>query len=69
MNTSKSAIGLQSLCDAIKTMNGRLTHLHLAHNRLAGMPQIIEALAVCIITAAMILSIYYLYSSRIIVQT
>lgn len=46
MNTSKSAIGLQSLCDAIKTMNGRLTHLHLAHNRLAGMPQIIEALAV-----------------------
>lgn len=57
MNTSKSAIGLQSLCDAIKTMNGRLTHLHLAHNRLAGMPQIIEALAVSIINAAMILTL------------
>lgn len=46
MNTSKSAVGLQSLCTAIQTMNERLTHLYLAHNRLAGIPQIVTALSV-----------------------
>ncbi|XP_055921159.1 F-box/LRR-repeat protein 6 [Eupeodes corollae] len=45
MNASKSAVGLQSLCNSLQTINGRLTHLHLAHNRLAGIPQILTILA------------------------
>ncbi|XP_011178799.2 F-box/LRR-repeat protein 6 isoform X2 [Zeugodacus cucurbitae] len=45
MNASKSAVGPQSLCNALQTMNSRLTHLYLAHNRLAGIPQIVATLA------------------------
>ncbi|XP_054737432.1 uncharacterized protein LOC129243958 isoform X1 [Anastrepha obliqua] len=45
MNASKSAVGPQSLCIALRTMNSRLTHLYLAHNRLAGIPQIVSTLA------------------------
>ncbi|XP_017472889.1 PREDICTED: uncharacterized protein LOC108363881 isoform X2 [Rhagoletis zephyria] len=45
INASKSAVGPQSLCSALKTMNGRLTHLYLAHNRLAGIPHVIKTLA------------------------
>ncbi|XP_037949411.1 uncharacterized protein LOC119681830 [Teleopsis dalmanni] len=45
MNASKSAVGLQSLCTALQTMNKRLTHLYLAHNRLAGIPQIVNILS------------------------
>ncbi|ALC41483.1 fbl6, partial [Drosophila busckii] len=45
MNASKSAVGVISLCNALQTMGSRLTHLHLAHNRLAGIPQIVSVLA------------------------
>ncbi|CAD7077383.1 unnamed protein product [Hermetia illucens] len=45
MNSNKSAVGLQSLCNAIQVIDGRLTHLHLAHNRLAGIPQIVKTLS------------------------
>ncbi|CAD7013392.1 unnamed protein product [Ceratitis capitata] len=45
MNASKSAVGPQSLCNALQTMGDRLTHLYLAHNRLAGIPQIVATLA------------------------
>uniref|UniRef100_A0A0K8VVI4 F-box/LRR-repeat protein 6 n=1 Tax=Bactrocera latifrons TaxID=174628 RepID=A0A0K8VVI4_BACLA len=45
MNASKSAVGPQSLCNALQIMNKRLTHLYLAHNRLAGIPQIVATLA------------------------
>jgi F-box/leucine-rich repeat protein 6 len=44
MNTSKTAVGLQSLVTAIEKFNERLTHLNLAHNRLSGIPQITVAL-------------------------
>lgn len=44
MNTSKTAVGLQSLVNAIEKMNERLTHLNLADNRLSGIPQITQAL-------------------------
>lgn len=46
MNASKSAVGLQSLCHALNTLNQRLTHLYLAHNRLSGIPHLVNALAV-----------------------
>nr|XP_014088582.1 uncharacterized protein LOC106616449 [Bactrocera oleae]XP_014088585.1 uncharacterized protein LOC106616449 [Bactrocera oleae]XP_014088586.1 uncharacterized protein LOC106616449 [Bactrocera oleae]XP_036218747.1 uncharacterized protein LOC106616449 [Bactrocera oleae]XP_036218748.1 uncharacterized protein LOC106616449 [Bactrocera oleae]XP_036218749.1 uncharacterized protein LOC106616449 [Bactrocera oleae]XP_036218750.1 uncharacterized protein LOC106616449 [Bactrocera oleae]XP_036218751.1 unc len=45
MNASKSAVGPQSLCNALQIINKRLTHLYLAHNRLAGIPQIVATLA------------------------
>ncbi|XP_030386648.1 F-box/LRR-repeat protein 6 [Scaptodrosophila lebanonensis] len=45
MNASKSAVGVNSLCNALQTMGSRLTHLHLAHNRLAGIPQIVSILS------------------------
>jgi F-box/leucine-rich repeat protein 6 len=44
MNTSKTAVGLQSLVNAIEKLNTRLTHLNLADNRLSGIPQITQAL-------------------------
>ena len=44
MNTSKTAVGLQSLVNAIEKMKDRLTHLNLADNRLSGVPQITQAL-------------------------
>lgn len=44
--TNKSTVSLQSLCHAIQTMGEKLTHLHLAHNKLAGVPQIVTALSV-----------------------
>lgn len=46
MNASKSAVGVNSLCNALQTMGSRLTHLYLAHNRLAGIPNIVGVLAV-----------------------
>lgn len=46
INSSKSAVGQQSLCQAVQIMGDRLTHLYLAHNRLAGIPQIVTTLAV-----------------------
>ncbi|XP_032590284.1 F-box/LRR-repeat protein 6 [Drosophila grimshawi] len=45
MNASKSAVGVNSLCSALQTMGTRLTHLYLAHNRLAGIPNIVSVLA------------------------
>lgn len=48
MNANKTAVGQTSLCNAIKEMGSRLTHLHLAHNRLSGIPQIVKALAVSV---------------------
>ncbi|XP_023037777.1 F-box/LRR-repeat protein 6 [Drosophila willistoni] len=45
MNASKSAVGVNSLCSALQTMGSRLTHLYLAHNRLAGIPQIVGILS------------------------
>ncbi|EDW08326.2 F-box/LRR-repeat protein 6 isoform X1 [Drosophila mojavensis] len=45
MNASKSAVGVNSLCNALQTMGSRLTHLYLAHNRLAGIPNIVGVLA------------------------
>ena len=44
MNTSKTAVGLQSLVTAVEKITDRLTHLNLAHNRLSGIPQITAAL-------------------------
>lgn len=46
MNASKSAVGVQSLCNALQVMGDKLTHLYLAHNRLAGIPQIVNVLSV-----------------------
>uniref|UniRef100_A0A1B0FKE0 Uncharacterized protein n=1 Tax=Glossina morsitans morsitans TaxID=37546 RepID=A0A1B0FKE0_GLOMM len=45
MNASKSAVGVQSLCNALQVMGERLTHLYLAHNRLAGIPQVVNILS------------------------
>uniref|UniRef100_A0A182TR44 F-box domain-containing protein n=1 Tax=Anopheles melas TaxID=34690 RepID=A0A182TR44_9DIPT len=45
VNANKTAVGQTSMCNAIKEMGSRLTHLHLAHNRLSGIPQIVKALA------------------------
>ncbi|XP_031640713.1 F-box/LRR-repeat protein 6 isoform X2 [Contarinia nasturtii] len=45
LNPNRSAVGPQSLCSAIQSLGGRLTHLNLAHNRLAGIPQLITALS------------------------
>lgn len=47
LNPNRSAVGPQSLCSAIQSLGSRLTHLNLAHNRLAGIPQLITALSVC----------------------
>lgn len=47
----KSAVSLQALCLAIQLIKGRLTHLYLSHNRLAGIPQIVTALAVSVTIA------------------
>lgn len=44
INTSKTAVGLNSLVTVLETMKDRLTHLTLAHNRLSGIPQITTAL-------------------------
>lgn len=44
MNTSKTAVGLQSLVNMCTKISDRLTHLNLAHNRLSGIPQITAAL-------------------------
>jgi F-box and leucine-rich repeat protein 6 len=44
MNTSKTAVGLQSLVNALEIIKDRLVHLNLAHNRLCGIPQITLAL-------------------------
>ncbi|XP_037030411.1 F-box/LRR-repeat protein 6-like [Bradysia coprophila] len=43
--TNKSTVSLQSLCHSIQTMGEKLTHLYLAHNKLAGVPQIVTALS------------------------
>lgn len=48
LNPNRSAVGTQSLCSAIQTLGSRLTHLYLAHNRLAGIPQIVVALSVIV---------------------
>uniref|UniRef100_A0AAG5DB16 F-box domain-containing protein n=1 Tax=Anopheles atroparvus TaxID=41427 RepID=A0AAG5DB16_ANOAO len=45
VNANKTAVGQTSLCNAITEMGSRLTHLHLAHNRLSGIPQIVKALS------------------------
>lgn len=44
MNSIRSAVSQNSLINAIETMKERLTHLHLAHNRLSGIPQMVTAL-------------------------
>lgn len=53
--TNKSTVSLQSLCHAIQTMGEKLTHLYLAHNKLAGVPQIVTALSVrpCLLFSVM----------------
>lgn len=48
LNPNRSAVGIISLCSAIQKLGSRLTHLNLAHNRLAGVPQLVTALSVCI---------------------
>lgn len=45
-SASKTAVGLNPLCSALQAMNSRLTHLYLAHNRLAGIPQLITTISV-----------------------
>ncbi|XP_013113955.2 uncharacterized protein LOC106091823 [Stomoxys calcitrans] len=45
MNASKSAVGAQSLCNSMQVMGDKLTHLYLAHNRLAGIPQLVNVLS------------------------
>lgn len=45
MNANKSALGAQYLCNAMQVMGERLTHLYLAHNRLAGIPQLVNILS------------------------
>lgn len=55
MISSRSAVALTSLCNAIQVMNDRLTHLLLAENRLAGIPQIVSALSVSFINLLHIL--------------
>uniref|UniRef100_A0A182QIU2 F-box domain-containing protein n=1 Tax=Anopheles farauti TaxID=69004 RepID=A0A182QIU2_9DIPT len=45
VNANKTAVGQTSLCNAITEMGSRLTHLHLAHNRLGGLPLIVKALS------------------------
>ncbi|XP_055379756.1 F-box/LRR-repeat protein 6 [Condylostylus longicornis] len=45
LHPNRSGVALQTLCFAIQTLGERLTHLHLAHNRLAGVPQIITTLS------------------------
>uniref|UniRef100_A0A182PID2 F-box domain-containing protein n=1 Tax=Anopheles epiroticus TaxID=199890 RepID=A0A182PID2_9DIPT len=45
VNANRTAVGQMSLCNAITEMGSRLTHLHLAHNRLCGIPQIVKALS------------------------
>lgn len=49
VNANKTAVGLVSLCNAVQVMGDRLSHLHLANNRLAGLPQLIGSLSVRII--------------------
>lgn len=49
MATSKTAVALTSLCNAIQIMNERLTHIYLAHNRLAGIPQLVTSLSVALL--------------------
>lgn len=46
VNANKTAVGVQSLCNAVQAMGERLRHLHLANNRLGGLPQLINSLAV-----------------------
>lgn len=46
VNANKTAVGLQSLSNAVQAMGERLRHLHLANNRLGGLPQLINSLAV-----------------------
>lgn len=46
VNANKTAVGLQSLSNAVQVMGDRLKHLHLANNRLGGLPQLINSLAV-----------------------
>lgn len=45
-SASKTAVGLNPLCSSLQAMNSRLTHLYLAHNRLAGIPQLITTISV-----------------------
>lgn len=52
LNPNRSAVGPQSLCSAIQTLGSRLTHLNLSHNRLAGIPQLITTLSVCLSSRA-----------------
>jgi F-box/leucine-rich repeat protein 6 len=44
INTSKTAVGLLSLVNAIEKFNERLNHLNLSDNRLSGIPQITQTL-------------------------
>lgn len=48
-SASKTAVGLNPLCSSLQAMNSRLTHLYLAHNRLAGIPQLITTISVRIL--------------------
>uniref|UniRef100_A0A336LID3 CSON003699 protein n=1 Tax=Culicoides sonorensis TaxID=179676 RepID=A0A336LID3_CULSO len=44
-NIGKTAVGAASICTATQKMGDRLTHLYLANNRLANLPQIISTLS------------------------
>lgn len=46
VNAIRTAVCLHSLSSAMEAMGARLKHLHLANNRLGGLPQLINSLAV-----------------------
>lgn len=48
VNVTKSAVSTNSLCTMLTEMGERLTHLLLADNRIAGIQQIVTAIAVII---------------------
>lgn len=50
MNVTKSAVSTNSLCGMLTEMGERLTHLLLADNRIAGIQQIVTAIAVSILS-------------------
>ncbi|XP_026462299.1 F-box/LRR-repeat protein 6 [Ctenocephalides felis] len=47
VNVTKSAVSTNSLCTMLTEMGERLTHLLLADNRIAGIQQIVTAIATC----------------------
>lgn len=69
MNASKSAVGAQSLCNAMQVMGERLTHLYLAHNRLAGIPSLVNVLSVSNYNATVVVQIISIHIFSFTLQT